>query len=1240
MLNLLILLSIFPLYFVHLEACGVNEYPNVLTLICTACPFECLGCYIDKANSFSDLLCQEKNSSILIIPQNYTGNQEELSSVFDAVYEDVFTAFLSESSVFFARNLSIFLLNYEYDLEVKEGFSRDFFKRSKGNIAISPLFCSFIDILGCLAENSERKTMINYKSFDIVLYITEDFSMSHVILSGRKAFENSACFSSENCKALGKFTEYRAIFQIEPLIDDPNAKTPNLIVKNVKFAYFLSVLGENNRVLAYFILNNLYGSLALSDISVENCYFSYGLFYYQNSTRDLLVDSSRLSMNFTNIFINNYNENSIIDENSERISALFTIQGFFGHINLANIMIKTAESSKDHYNLAYFSDNYHEILVKDFIIANITNFQIFTVEKSWIFLKNLAIFSSFLQPNSFLIDPNTNFTLKTFKLFSISLSQPQIGYFLLNSGLFHLSDFSFSLIKDLEFLFSNSNFTIENGTIDSSHSTRLFIFDTSTINLRTCYFLNINTSTSLFLLYINKKVLLESLFFMNITSQSCIFEVTNINSLEFSQIFLKNMEFPYFLSPVPNLPFLSVRNTSISYFSCYRMFYITVKTTVLFSDVYLAHISSITGSYLFQFMKTTFSLINVLFEEIFGTKTLFGMFHLSGGTINIEKSAFLNIGWKSNDTSGFFSVDDNSNFYFFNEILVKIDSCVFFTRNVSLHSGYFVITGGAGNLTVLHSFFKQSLKDDQYSMGFIVLGAAFVNITSNYFEGLACPDSKFKFSHYQHMNGPIAVLGEAVSMKKKNKRTAVLQDNLFIDCQCKIGGSLAVINYNRVFVKKCEFRSSKATGMAGSFAFISISELFIDEIHVNSSQSPWGSVGFFAKIESVFMNNSRFFNAFGENIGCFLAENTRNFTIHNSFASNLSTNGNGGFLYMNGFSAFFLNFSLEDSSAKEGGAIYLLNNADLFMNHSKILKCFALISGGFLSIDFGKNIVFFEVSLKNVSSKGNGGVLIVKNLRSFIAENLAVENSRSEGLGVLYFKCASESAVNSLKNVSCLKNSAEKGSCLYYESASFLEIQGINISLCYGVPLVFSWSFEIEVVLRNVYLYRNLIKGNILMIEKINAVIEVLVASENSFVDSGLNSNENSSNSNEIALIWFSQCTNLRISDFFLAFEKNSMNFNDKNSIFHIENSLVFLDKIFVNQIEKIEFSLINAVSQSSFFFTNSIIKGLFHTEKKLFLLNYDSSSLNISSSFFFENFSPLFSIISSNFSIFHSIVE
>ena len=630
MRSLFIFLCIFSFYFIQFETCGVNEYTHAITFqcttcpldlftceyyisavciqcqttnyyvektsrVCVACPFECPGCYIDKANdtimrftmNFSDILCQKENKSsliarkVLIIPQNYTGNKEELSSIFDVVYEDLLTAFLGESSESFVRNLSIFLLNYKYDLEVKEGFSIEFFRRSKGNISISPLFCSFIDILGCLFANSEEKIMINYKSFDIILYISADFSMSHVILSGRKAFENSVCFSSQKCEELPKFTDYHAIFQIEPIIDDPDAKPPNLIINNVKFMYFFSVLGENNRVLAYFIHNNIYGSLSLSDISIENCYFSYGLFYYQNSTRDHLADSSRLFMNFNNIFINNYNENSIIDENSEEISSIFTINGFFGHINLTNIMIKNAKSFKNHYILAYFSNNDQKTFVKDFIIENISNFQVFLVEKTSVSIKNLAISSSFLQPYSFSIDPLAFLLIESFKILAISLIQGKIGYFLVNDGAFHLSDFVFSLIKDIEFFFSNSNFTIENGTFHASTSIRLFIFDTSIINLRACYFLNIHTNTSLFLLYFNEKVLLESLYFENISSQSCIFEAQNINSLEFYQLFFKNLEFPYFLSPVPNLPFLSVRNTSISSLSCYRMFYITIKTTVV-----------------------------------------------------------------------------------------------------------------------------------------------------------------------------------------------------------------------------------------------------------------------------------------------------------------------------------------------------------------------------------------------------------------------------------------------------------------------------------------------------------------------------------------------------------------------------------------------------------------------------------------------------------------------------------
>jgi len=267
---------------------------------------------------------------------------------------------------------------------------------------------------------------------------------------------------------------------------------------------------------------------------------------------------------------------------------------------------------------------------------------------------------------------------------------------------------------------------------------------------------------------------------------------------------------------------------------CYRFFYITVSLNVLFQNVYLGYIPYCTGPYILQFMKVNLQFYNVFFEEIYSYTMPYSMFHLSGGVVHVANSSFINIGYKTNDTSGYFSPDDNAVLYFYNEKAVLVESCVCVSINVSLHTGQIIYSSSGGNFTLVNSYLKNNHIPGYYSMGVVMMGA---NLSNNTFIGLQCPNSTFRFSRFQHINGPIAMLGEAVYARRKNNRIAYVINNTFINCICKNGGSLCIINFNTVYINNLQFQNSYAVQTGGSFSIMSASLVNIQNIQTTNSES-------------------------------------------------------------------------------------------------------------------------------------------------------------------------------------------------------------------------------------------------------------------------------------------------------------------------------------------------------------------------------------------------------------------
>ena len=197
----------------------------------------------------------------------------------------------------------------------------------------------------------------------------------------------------------------------------------------------------------------------------------------------------------------------------------------------------------------------------------------------------------------------------------------------------------------------------------------------------------------------------------------------------------------------------------------------------------------------------------------------------------------------------------------------------------------------------------------------------FINITGPYFIQFMKITGEFTFMVFEEIYG--AILGEALYSRTSNSRIANISNNNFFNCSCKTGGSLCIINFNKVYINNLFFENSYAIQKGGSFAVISVFQISIINVKANNSKSLFGAVGFFLNIDNLTLLNTVFQNSFGVLTGCFEARNTHK------------------------------------------------------MIDSVSINSFASESGGFLSVELGKKITLMNLTFLNVSSQGKEGSIIV-----------------------------------------------------------------------------------------------------------------------------------------------------------------------------------------------------------------------------------------------------------------------
>ena len=1013
---------------------------------------------------------------------------------------------------------------------------------------------------------------------------------------------------------------FYGLFNLEYIFDltPYQSVSPLLVIKNCQFNDFI-ISRTTNGWSNLFSLAPYSGILSIQNTSFKRCFFPNGLIYYSKTLYDELFSivinnnyivtiQQQLIVNYS--YIENYGDSSIL-----LISKLMNFYCYTGNITIINSnLVNIFNSSYVLYveNLDFTS----RVNVFNISLANLSQVGLFQI----IYAISLNITDtviwncSNIQSNMFyleniLINSFTNLIFKSIILISKS------------NNMFHL--------KNSETILQNCLFH------NISSQNDIFYFFSKNILIYNCIFQTISSQINLFSFFQSNNTNISCSYFLNISVLQSIILVSTANSLIFDRILIKltNFSTVFFLVNV-----LLNYNKELNIFSCNLIRIWSIDHSCLITkwenslfqgniiNTKIFSISSLPNSYLI-FSNVYFFNNNVT------TNTLISMYIGIGNF-----SSFIAI------NNYFINADKYTNaFDFESKSQVYMDSCIFIDngaiarKNVYLSkdqnamiclwtlkyshfsNSYFIASSLIDFVTGFINAEPHSGLFESYNNSFIIMAKdytqfrykgmildSFIKVlfVNNIFLNLGC-----NYQTTYHTFGGVTLGGAASLSYRKNNRIVYLENNTFNNCQCIYGGGLAILSICNVTLKNNKFINSTSTLSGGHLLIAGGENLIIDEIFLNNSSCDEGSGIYLKNFININIKNLILSNAYSRKNGVIYVKNVISLQIIDSYANNLTTQMNGGFICLLQTTAFLKNITITSVSAfLDGGIIYIHLGSNLTMFDCVSYSTHA-IKGGSFSIENAYTISIINCIFINSMSYGQASVMFIDLIDSFMLSNVSFTACKTLSTGTIFIKTEDESSQFDLYNVTCRNTESKIGSCLYFLSASKLNIILLNIFENGVTPVFILWSFPISINISNLLIKDTYIESNLIYVEGV--IIE-------------FNSIILSNNTGSILLLFqymsgmFNNCS----------FENNQGNF------------LVSLDYCSIN------FNVITFRNNISFFsatnsFTNlTTVQALFSNTSKVseyVLIVQSNGYLSVENSIFSYNIGLLFKLINMNFMVIDS---
>ena len=601
-----------------------------------------------------------------------------------------FKFIIAEFSSYYFSNITLYLMgnssHYLYNMTPEDSDYFFLFRRMNINLTITPLFCSYQNVSGCL-DSIFSKSEIILQQENIYFFISNQMTFINIIFNGidmhldsllsndakNSLFQTTVCSLNDldfletdnitkNCFLENKTilqTQFQILygfFNLESFVECQTCSPPVLIIINCEFQIFNSLMINYGYLSLIYILKGIPSNIQIINTVFSQVFFIQGIIsvnsyvdiYYKyvssaslgNSIEQYTLLFKDLEINFENSIAKYYNSYNIF-------------------VNKTSISIFSFDNS---INYGYFS------LLPALRFSSDTN--VFLMNNCDLFKKNFSFLKIYdFDQTSFLLFTKTSFQSNNFYSFLVVLSK-----------------ISTILIEDTNFL---DNINFENSFASFN-----------TITLQNSVISNLTLMQNSFF-YLNNSILsiYDSVICLIISPKISSFIGVSTIMLSYMSIFVNT---PIFLNVTCDSIFL--KNTSFSGTTNINL--LSGSATQIISSVYLINCSftsfrmDVSQSFLYIMIEKEITVNSTTFENIYG-------------------NYIFDLTYSRNRT--------------FQDFVLKNSNISFFTGKFSgrIHAEFFYIfTMVIENITMNNpaSFFQLESSYEGLSMDIVILNSKMSNI--------------------------------------------------------------------------------------------------------------------------------------------------------------------------------------------------------------------------------------------------------------------------------------------------------------------------------------------------------------------------------------------------------------------------------------------------------------------------------------------------------------------------------
>ena len=1025
---------------------------------------------------------------------------------YDQIYNDSLTAFQEESKI-----LNGFLYS---EIEFSFYPGQHFILRSQVLIAEEELFRrALVNIIFKSMDENNRATLI-LKTNEFYIFISKSLVLLNLDIFGNDILlqngnDPSQCYNlNKTCCFLQDFNQnysnissnscslinlklnvtlvsfYYGLFNLEYVFDNNNSSDyPNATIINCTFQNFFPLnLSRGWNIL--FSMAPLGGILIISQSVFDNVFFPNGLIYYNRNQYDKLYSSFMNYANFTS-YETNFQNISIVNS----IIKNYNLYNIDNSLNNGAFLINFVEF-KGNFDIE--GSNFQQIFNCSYIFSyssSINSFSTIIINNST-FQNMSSVGLFYMNNNNKLFFQNSNISLISNTAIKMLLFQAVQNVSFLNNTIVNIRNpslITFSLINCQSYL-NNSIFQFTNQvTLLSANGGMTIIgncsFQNSTFvnNIFSIVSQNYSLITNSLCEFINGSV---SLLYIS-GGKNFSLEKTMIRYLiAYSVYYLEKLSFNY-------------NNENLIMFNTLTYFWKNDETCQMTQMENSHLISNSIHISVFQNLAVPHAIIlcyNVrIINNTMGVRPIM---KITEGVCNLTNVTIMrNFYPSSSDLHYVFSFESNNVVYISNS-LFKDNGCI--SRKVTYWAAYegalinlwsltysylnnntfisssvtelgsgFISSSPHGGILVLYNskFIILETNPNFRYKGILLDHFITATIVNNTFINLMCNNLSFI-----HMQGSLSMVASASYSYSQNNYAIYMENNSFFNCSCINGGGMGIISIYSIVIKNCQFYNSTASKFSGHILAIAGQYLNISEISMDTSLSDEGSGMYLRNFLIVFINNISIKDAYSRKNGVVFCRDIQNLTIHSFYSKNTFSLANGGFASIFHSNVIMTNITILNSSALiSGGSFIILGNCQISLTDCIVIGSRAGM-GGFMNIDAALITKISNVSISNVFSNLNGAAFYVNSITSFQLTEAKIQNGTSNGNGGIAFTTDDENVPITLSNVICNQTSAVEGSCVYFLSSSKFFARNLTMIGNGPSPIYMMWSFEITVVLTNIYI--------------------------------------------------------------------------------------------------------------------------------------------------------------------------